>query len=210
MATKYNRTNPQVGKALDGWLDYVGDYPSGTVTGFTSTYTVPPNPQDDGSQVLFYFIGTQNNDDSSISILQPVLTWGNGINGWSFASWNCCPAGQQQESNPIQGFSAGQTVSGSIVASGTNWVITSTANGKSTVLTVADASRTFDWVDVTLETYTVSNCQQFPNGPMTFSNMQLTTTNGGQTPDWTPYTGATECGGVLNVINPQTITITHN
>jgi len=213
MQTRRNRT--KVGKALDGWLDYAGWYPPSNdeVVSFTGNYLVPPNPQDDGSQVLFYFIGTQNNDQGSgdITILQPVLTWGNGINGWSFASWNCCPAGQQQESNPIQGFSAGQTVSGSIVSDGTNWVITSTANGQNTVLTVPDASRDFDWVDVTLETYTVTSCSQFPNGPMVFSNMVLTIANAGRVnAAWADETGATECGGSLAINSPSQITITHN
>jgi len=214
MKTRKNRTEERkVGSALNGWLDYVGYYPPAAdeVQSFTGDYLVPPNPADDGSQVLFYFIGTQNNDDSAVSILQPVLTWGNGINGWSFASWNCCPAGQQQESTPIQGFGAGDTVSGSIVASGSQWVITSTASGKSTVLTVADASRDFDWVDVTLEVYTVTGCNQFPNGPMVFSNMVLTVASAGViSPNWAADSGPTECNGNLVVNSPSQVTITHS
>jgi hypothetical protein len=216
MQTKRNRTAAQkekVGSALNGWLDYVGWYPpaSDEVVSFTGDYLVPPNPATDGSQVLFYFIGTQNNGGADVTILQPVLTWGNGINGWSFASWNCCPAGQQQESTPIQGFGAGDTVSGSIQASGTNWVITSTASGKSTVLTVADASRDFDWVDVTLEVYNVEGCAEFPNGPMVFSNMVLTIANAGAVnAQWQADSGPTECDGSLVVNSPSMVTITHS
>jgi len=63
---------------------------------------------------------------------------------------------------------------------------------------------------VTLETYYVTTCSEFPVGPMTFSNMTMTLTDGSSpTPQWTA-TGATECNGSLTVENPQTISIQHN
>jgi hypothetical protein len=208
-----NRTKAP--SALDGWLDYCSWYPPSTeqVNTFTGNYLVPPNPASNAGQVLFYFIGTQNNGQAGVgtTILQPVLTWGNGLSGWSFASWNCCPAGQQQESTPFQGFGAGDTLQGAIQASGGNWVITSSWNGKSTVLNVADAKRDFNWVDVTLETYTVTGCNQFPNGPMVFSDMVLTLDGAGTVSvPWGKNTGATECGGTLTINSPSQVTITHN
>jgi len=201
------------GQEVNGWLDYCSWYPPSAdeVYSFTATYTVPNNPAVNSNQVLFYFIGSQNNGGSDVSILQPVLTWGNGLSGWSYASWNCCPAGQQQESTPIQGFGAGATLTGGIQASGSNWIVTSTYNGKSTTLNVPDASRDFNWVDVTLETYNVATCSEFATGPMTFSNMVLTIDNAGVvTVPWGKNTGATECGGVLNIISSSEVTITHN
>jgi len=197
---------------MDGWLDYASWYPPAAdeVYSFTANYIVPPSPKTNGKQVLFYFIGTQNNLQSDVSILQPVLTWGNGLNGWSYASWNCCPAGQQQESTPFQGFGPGDTLQGSIATSGSNWVISSSWNGKTTTLNVADNSRDFDWVDVTLETYTVTGCSEFPDGPMVINDMVLTLDKAGvvQVP-WKANTGATQCGGKLTINSPTAITITH-
>jgi len=210
-----NNRNMTAPSANDGWLDYCSWYPPSAdeVQSFTANYLVPPNPTTNSNQVLFYFIGTQNNGQAGVgtTILQPVLTWGNGLNGWSYASWNCCPAGQQQESTPFQGFGPGATLQGAIAASGSNWVVTSSWSGKSTSLTVADAARDFNWVDVTLETYSVTTCGEFPNGPMVVSNMVLTLQNAGvvQVP-WGKNTGATECNGVLTINSPTQVTITHS
>jgi len=199
---------------LDGWLDYVSWYPPAAdeVSSFTANYHVPPAPQNNGNQVLFYFIGTENfQSNVGVTILQPVLTWGNGLNGWSYASWNCCPAGQQQESKPFQGFGRGDVLQAAIQASGTNWVVTSSWNGKSTQLTVPAASRDFDWVDVTLETYSVSGCKEFPDGPMVFSQMVLTLDNAGVTSvPWGKNTGPTQCNGSITIDGPARVTITHN
>jgi hypothetical protein len=209
---KQNRTK-NVGQPLDGWLDYAGYYPPNEVVSFTGYYLVPPNPSSNSGQVLFYFIGTENFQTSgTLTILQPVLTWGNGLNGWSIASWNCCPSGMQTESTPFQGFGAGDTLYGSIQASGGNWVVISSwpASGQSTTLSVPSANRDFDWIDVTLETYTVTSCNQFPNGPMVFSDMVFTDQSGQTSPVWTDDTGPTECGGNLVINSPSQITITHS
>jgi hypothetical protein len=203
----------KVGSALDGWLDYASWYPPATeeVSKFTANYLVPPSPTTNSNQVLFYFIGTQNFQSTvGVTILQPVLTWGNGLSGWSYASWNCCPAGQQQESTPFQGFGPGDTLQGVIQAVGTNWEVISSWNGKSTQLTVADASRDFDWVAVTLETYSVTSCGEFPNGPMVVSDMVVTLVSGVVTPVWGKNTGATECNGVLTINSASEITIQHS
>jgi len=208
MATKRNFTVSEKGE-VNGWLDYTGWYPpsSDEVVSFTGTYLVPGNPTTVSDQVLFYFIGSQNNGGSTVTIIQPVLTWGNGLTGWSFASWNCCPAGQQQESSPIQGFGAGDTVYGSIASSGSNWVITSTANGQSTTLNVADESRDFDWVDVTLEVYNIATCDQFATGSMVFSDMAITVANAGAvSADWA-VTNPNTCSGVLTVSSASEISI---
>jgi len=202
-----NNTNGLPG---DGWLDNAGYYPPSTVSSFDGFYTVPGSPGG-GSQVLFYFIGTENFQSGvGVTILQPVLTWGNGINGWSIASWNCCPSGQQHESSPLTGFGPGASLYGAIAQAGGSWNVVSKYGGQQTVLTVAAAGRTFDWTDVTLETYSVTTCSQFASGPMTFSSMAMYVSGGSQvTPSWQP-TGATECNGRLVVQSPSLITITHN
>jgi len=205
------RNGTSLKSPLDGWLDNAGYYPPGLVGSFVGNYLVPPSPVDSG-QVLFYFIGTENFQSGvGVSIFQPVLTWGNGITGWSMASWNCCPSGQSHESNPLTGFGSGNTLQGQIVNTNNGyWNVVSAFNGQKTTLTVADNGRNFDWTDVTLETYSVGACNEFPPGPMVFSGMSMNLQGGGQvTPNWSP-TGATECGGQLTVNSPSQVTITHN
>jgi len=164
-----------------------------------------------GAQVLFYFIGTENFQKSvGVSILQPVLTWGNGHTGWNMASWNCCPQGQTWTSGFLLNLKAGGTVNGVIDQSGANWKITSTYNGQSVTLTIAANSRDFNWVDVTLETYSVTECTEFAAGPITFSDMKLTLQGGTvNSPVWVPWKEPTECGGSLKVVSPSEITIDH-
>jgi len=205
------RTNPR-GPLADGWLDNAGYYPPSEVQTFSGTYTIPPNPPTQSNQVLFYFIGSENfQSNVGVSILQPVLTWGNGHTGWNMASWNCCPQGETWTSSFLTGLKAGGTVSGVIDASGANWAVTSSYNGQNVVLTVPSAQRDFNWVDVTLETYTVTSCGEFPAGPETFSNMKLILTGGTvNVPTWTPWKEPTECGGSLTVVSPSQIVIDHS
>jgi len=200
------------GPMADGWLDNAGYYPPKEVYKFTGDYTIPSNPPTNGEQVLFYFIGTENFQKSvGVSILQPVLTWGNGHSGWNMASWNCCPQGQTWTSSFLTNLRAGGSVSGIIDQSGSNWQVTSSYNGQNVVLTVPSAARDFNWVDVTLETYSVTSCTEFPASPIYFSNMVLTLSGGtSQSPTWAPWKEPTECGGSLKVMSPAEIEIDHS
>jgi hypothetical protein len=201
---------PRLG--ADGWLDNAAYTPTKNVQEFTADYTVPQNPPSDTGQVLFYFIGSENFQTTvKVSILQPVLTWGNGLKGWSIASWNCCPAGQTQHSNSLQGFAAGDVLHGVIDKSAADkWTVISTVKGQNATLTVDAIDRTFDWTDVTLETYRITQCNQFAEGPMRFSNMRLVVDGGAvESPKWKPNNG-TQCAGKMTIINPQTATIQHN
>lgn len=195
----------------DGWLDNAGYYPSNDIINFQGNYLVPPDPQTDSTQVLFYFIGSENLvSGETVTIVQPVLTWGNGINGWSFESWNCCPSGQAHNSAPLTGFAAGDTLYGQVYCNNNNWNIISAWGSQNVELTVTTDGRQFNWADVTLETYGVTTCSEFPNGAMVFSNLSMTLSDNSQpTPQWSA-TGATECGGSLTVENPTTISIQHN
>lgn len=201
-----------VSSPADGWLDNAGYYPPAYLSTFYGNYQVPPNPSYQGSQVLFYFIGTENFQTGvGVTILQPVLTWGNGITGWSIASWNCCPSGQAHESTPLTGFASGAILGGYIDKSaGDTYSVVSNWGSQKTTLNIATAGRVFDWTDVTLETYGVTTCGMFPSGPMTFSAMQMTLVDGDTpTPAWSP-SGATECNGRLTVNSPSNIVIQHN
>ena len=73
-----------------GWITY-GDYTeaaASVIRSMTTTWTVPPEPSREDSQLIYLFNGTQ--DSPVTQILQPVLQWGDspagGGDGWALAS----------------------------------------------------------------------------------------------------------------------------
>eukprot|EP00456_Euglypha_rotunda_P076508 TRINITY_DN7170_c0_g1_i6.p1 TRINITY_DN7170_c0_g1~~TRINITY_DN7170_c0_g1_i6.p1 ORF type:complete len:251 (+),score=30.58 TRINITY_DN7170_c0_g1_i6:117-869(+) len=213
---KYNTGLKSSFTPINGWIDNGGWYPpsgENNLNDYTATYTVPGDPPSDAGQVLFYFIGMQDNAYSAVNILQPVLTWGNGIKGWNLASWDCCPSNITVQSKSITGFGAGDLIDGSInrVNSDT-WKINSVIEktGANTTLTAQVGTYLYDWADVTLEVYGVSECEQFAKGSMTFSKMVLKDSQGATlTPQWS-FTGTTQCSGVIKQTGSGTVTITHS
>jgi hypothetical protein len=210
------KKNSQVG-VPDGWLDNAGWYPPSSesnLDSFVSTYTIPGNPAVDGGQVLFYFIGMQDNDSpSAVNIIQPVLTWGNGVKGWNVASWDCCPKNITVQSPTISGLQAGGQLVGTLKRqSADTWIIDSTVlpSGKNTTLYSHVGDYIYNWADVTLEVYSVATCNEFATGPMTFSGLVLKDQQQQTlTPSWTK-TGTTGCNGHLVQVDATTITIQHN
>jgi len=192
---------------INGWLDNAGWYPpsgQNNLDSFVSTYTTPGNPSlPSGSEVLFYFIGMQNNAyPNAVNILQPVLTWGNGVTGWNVASWDCCPKNITVKSPTLQGFKAGDTIVGTIKRQdAVTWRIDSLVSptGQTTTLMAQVGSYLYDWADVTLEVYNVVACGDFANGAMTFSGLTLKDSQQ-QTlsPGW-QLTGTTDCSGSIKV-----------
>jgi hypothetical protein len=202
---------------INGWLDYGGWYPptgQNNLDSFVSTYTTPGNPSaPNGPEVLFYFIGMQNNAyPNAVNILQPVLTWGNGVSGWNLASWDCCPSNITVKSTTITGFGAGDTIVGTIKRQdASTWIIDSliTKTGKNTTLYSHVGNYLYDWADVTLEVYNIVSCADFANGPMTFSNLLLKDAQQqALTPSW-QLTGATDCSGKITV-SGNTAVIQHS
>jgi len=212
-----NRQTSRVGfTPINGWLDNAGWYPpsgENNLNSFTATYTVPGNPPSDSGQVLFYFIGMQDNAYSAVNILQPVLTWGNGIQGWNLASWDCCPSNISVASKSITGFGAGDQIYGTIQRMNSDtWEVNSVIakSGANTTLYPQVGTYLYDWADVTLEVYSVSECTQFAKGPMTFSKLVLKDAQGQSlSPQW-DFTKATTCSGAITQVDSQTITITHS
>jgi len=199
----------------DGWLDNAGWYPSAgqnNLLSFTSTYVVPGNPPQAAGQVLFYFIGMQDNDaPKAVNILQPVLTWGNGHQEWYVQSWACCPKNITVTSQPLFGLKPGSEVGGTIVrVSDSTWKIDSEFNGQHTILNAQVGDYIYNWADVTLETYSVKSCNQFASGKTLFTNLVLKDQQG-QTlvPKWT-LTGATQCSGSISQPSGTEIAIQHS
>jgi hypothetical protein len=201
---------------INGWLDNAGWYPptsEANIYKFTSTYTIPGNPAQNSGQVLFFFIGTQDNDAAAVNILQPVLTWGNGLPGWNAASWACCPKNITVQSKSIPNLSAGQHLAGTILRQNADtWMIDTriVETGQNTTLYAQVGDYNYNWVDVTQEVYSVTSCQQFAQGPTTFASLTITDAAMNViTPSWS-ITGATDCQGVESQVSATTITIQHN
>jgi len=200
---------------LGGWLDYGGWYPpagQNNLNSFTSTYIVPGNPSSQDGQVLFYFIGMQDNDaPGSVNIIQPVLTWGNGYNQWYIKSWACCPSNITVSSPPVFGLGTGSRVQGVIKRfSASTWTIDSAFNNQHTILNAQVGDYNYNWADVTLEVYSISSCADFAPGQAYFNQLNLKDVQG-QTlsPQWT-FTPQTECGGTIQQVSPTSIYIQHS
>jgi len=206
-----SETDPQ---AINGWLDYGGWYPpqgENNLQSFTSTYIVPGNPPTVGSQVLFYFIGMQDNDSpSAVNIIQPVLTWGNGYQQWYMQSWACCPSNITVHSPPLFGLGPGSSVLGTIQrVSASTWSIDSAFNGKHTTLNAQVGDYIYNWADVTLEVYTVNQCGQFAPGRAWFNKLDLTDNKGEKLiPRW-QFTAPTSCGGQISQVASDSVYIQH-
>jgi len=201
---------------INGWLDYAGWYPpsaESNLDSFTSTYVVPGNPPADSGQVLFWFIGMQDNAYAAVNILQPVLTWGNGVKGWNLASWDCSPKNITVQSKTITGFGTGDTIRGTIKRqTDSTWYIDATIEktGANTTLFSHVGDYLYNWADVTLEVYSVTACNQFSSGAMTFENLVLMDVQQATlTPSWT-LTRETTCTGIIQIVDPLTMTITHS
>jgi len=200
----------------DGWLDNAGAYPlgqAGNISQFTGLYTVPGDPASNSGQVLFYFIGMQDNNYAAVNIVQPVLTCGNGVNGWNLASWDCCPKNITIQSKTITGFGAGDQIKGTLKRqSDSTWIIDSTIvkSGANTTLISHVGDYLYDWSDVTLEVYGVDTCPQFAKGPMQFTDLQLLGPTGQVLkPTWS-LTGATGCSGSIKYDGANAFNITHS
>jgi hypothetical protein len=184
--------------AYNGWIaqySYVGSIASGS--NLTDYWVVPPLPQNQGSQTLFFFNGIQGN-----SILQPVMAY-SGTAPWNFASWSCCIQGDQQQSDTIN-LSPGDVLQGTVTSANCdssgvcqNWTITSTdmTTGQSVTLNAgADVGTPNIVVPAVLETYDVSSCDMFPvTGEETFYGNSLTDSNGH--PETVPYHLLFDTGG---------------
>jgi hypothetical protein len=151
----------------------------------TADWIVPPAPKSDDGQTVFFFPGMEDYVTDE-TIIQPVLGWNAGFFGanWSIASWNCCPSGTANFSNPVQ-VSAGDTIHGTIKSMcqvGTKycskWDITTEDEtiGKGTTLSKTPSEgQVFTWAQGgALEVYGITKCSDYPpNGSLAFTDLAL-------------------------------------
>ena len=173
-AKELQKANPL---EINGWLEAVWVVSSSSYSEISATWPVPPMPTSNDGQVLYFFPGFEDSNDV-ISIVQPVLQWGdNGYFGgayWTFASWNCCINGTTWYSSPID-VNVGDTLQGTIsptckakkVKYCATWNVLSedVTTGKSTTLkkTPADG-QIWNWAfGAVSEDYGLVQCSDFPD-----------------------------------------------
>jgi hypothetical protein len=161
-----SETTPEI----DGWLE------AASIVTYTQSYgalnanwTVPAQPKADDGQVLFFFPGLEDINNTQ-SILQPVLQWSHGQ--WALGSWNCCMSGVVAVS-PLVNVSPGDHIQGSITStcpSGTpscpTWNVLSvdlSTGGSTTLSDTPSVGQVFNWAfGGVLEPYYVISCDDFP------------------------------------------------
>jgi len=176
-----------------------------------ATWTVPPTPKSNDGQVLYFFPGFMDINNTQL-IIQPVLGWDDGqvgVGPWNIASWNCCPSGTANYSTPVT-VSPGDTIWGEIKStckpgneSCPTWNITTkdvTTNKSTTLSNTPSEGQTFNWAQSGVsEVYYISRCSDFPpNHSIKFSNVALwdynfkKITNPGWTPEYWVEKGTTK------------------
>ncbi len=105
---------PPVPAGSNGWImySYWNNNSGQPLIHLTTTWTVPPPPENEDGQTIYIFNGIQNN----YWILQPVLSWGltpdGGGSGWSVASWYAAGPGGGAYYTPLVPVKSGQTITG--------------------------------------------------------------------------------------------------
>jgi len=194
---------------LQQWEDYAYFTCPSEMGNFTSVYQIPNESPNGGSQLLYYFIGFQNDDDAAISIIQPVVNYdlsGQFPKGWSMEPWNCCPAGQSHTGKNVI-MKPGEEANAWIYAEGEGKDVVigmSKIDGSdATVLTVKDNNRKFNWACATLEDYSAS-CAETNSKPFNCTKMVLTDLRGSNiAPEW-QSTGQASCRGGAVISSDKT------
>jgi len=208
-------------KMLTEWEDYASATMPSTMGVFSAHYTLPSaSPNANGGELLYFFIGMQDDGQADLTIIQPVVSFcaestkcdaGQGHLlplGWSMMATNCCPSGQTWYGQ-IQALTTGAEVDGSCSSNGSVVYITmtNTANGDTSSLSQPDTQRKFNWAAVTLEQYYATTCADYNLQPFEFAEMTLTDLTGkAVTPNWKTTTGSL-CKAKVDVIDDATISI---
>jgi hypothetical protein len=157
---------------ISGWLESANILSSSSTKSFgglLAIWMVPSNPRGQDDQVLFFFPGFEDINDTQ-SILQPVLQLNQGQ--WSIASWNCClngittssPAVSVHSGDEIYGSITNNCPAGTYACSAWNVLSLDLSTGESTTLSNTPSDgQSFNWAfGGVLEVYYVSRCEDYP------------------------------------------------
>lgn len=171
-----------------------------TYPNLLQNYNVPKGPKKDEDQVIYWWLGVE--PPSASDVLQPVLGW-NGFGGprWTFASWNCCPAGHTHYATPLN-VSTGDNLYGALDSTGGDGytVVSEFADhkGKASILK-SDDELPQNAPLLSLETYNiVQDCALLPE-----SEMEITSLAVSPKVSWDPDTpqgwALTSCGWKVGI-----------
>jgi hypothetical protein len=200
--------HPTLQPALgSGWIAYAywTNNTGNPVTRFATTWVVPPPPATDHGQTIFLFNGIQN----STMIYQPVLQWGPSAAGggsyWSVASWYVDGQGGPAFHTNLVRVNPGDVLVGVMREAGRsgnqfsyNCEFIGIANTSLPISNVEELT----WNIETLEAYGVQQCSDYPNTNFTaFVGIDLLTSTGRPSINWTPVNAVTDCGQSARVIS---------
>jgi hypothetical protein len=172
-----------VAPTVNGWVTAgIKEHATGYKS-FHATQHVPKAPTHNGATV-FLFPALEPCDGSRI--VQPVLEWSaTGNNRWQISSWAGSAGGPYYHSTP-RDVNVGDRIDGHLdkVSTGYNiWTDDVTSN-KPTSLRF-NTVKTYDCAFVTLEAYSVSNCDQYPDQTSMQTYTTVVTAGGSlSTTDW--------------------------
>jgi len=185
-------------------------------------YGLCPNSSSDSPSSISSRGIIRTSDDlisAATNILQPVLQYGfspaGGGEYWGMASWYVANIGTVYTS--VSQVAPGDMLFGNMTkVEGTKnmWVIafSDETNTKvtPTTLTVSKGTLTDTEPDayVTLEVYTVSECNQYPTNTVQFTQMSIMESfTTPVTPDWMINTYSNACGEMVDIVNPTQVNI---
>ena len=183
-----------------GWITYAyWNNATGTpISRFSTTWTVPAEPQTADGQLIYLFNGIQN----STMILQPVLQWGNnnafGGNYWCLSCWYADgQGGQAFHTAPVR-VNPGDVLTGVMAmtgTSGTQHSYSCTFSGiANTTLNISNAEE-LTWCAQSLEAYSITAASDYPHAfdtAMTAIDISTGSTHPALT--WTRVNAITDTG----------------
>jgi len=206
----------------NGWVAYAYSELKENFTLFLSNTIVPPNPYSyDTSSLLFYFIGLldapYNKRVSQYQILQPVLQWGQSECGggafWAIGAWGVM--GNNVFCSDISQVDEGDEIYMAINQTETNpdeWTVSAYSSKGILVELNAFPSESLCWASITLETFFVSNCMDYPDnttGTILFNGISLSSNYLIRNPHWN-YTIDTRdlyCNQSVDIVDTTEIII---
>eukprot|EP00026_Physarum_polycephalum_P005793 Phypoly_transcript_05831.p1 GENE.Phypoly_transcript_05831~~Phypoly_transcript_05831.p1 ORF type:complete len:502 (+),score=91.96 Phypoly_transcript_05831:330-1835(+) len=151
--------------SASGWVSSFWSWGT-SYTYFSAQWTVPNAPIKTNKNIVFFFNSLEGKTatGSGSDILQPVLQYNNGVQGWTLASWY--GSGTYTESTPVA-VQPGDTITGVMSLDNGVWSVLGYVNGiLKTKLTVAqsafnngDLQNTAQWA---LEVYNMPDCTYYP------------------------------------------------
>jgi hypothetical protein len=203
----------------EGWAAYGWVKSPADLTSYNGSWVVPADPSKDIDQTLFLFTGLQNSYSTAmtggrvdvVNIIQPVLQFGPSAAGggkyWALASWYV-DSNDNAFWSKLSNTTSGNSILGTMLDTGDsktgNWIINSVDStaGTNTTLNIK-TNTTEPFAFVTLEVYTVTNCDEYPHGSVSFADLAFTPTF---EPKWAPATQK-GCNESVTVNDDKSVTI---